>query len=102
MMALSALIKIHSRLSNYDNQRQVVGTTELRQSLDELAAVVEDLRSLEPFIQSALEASDGLAMALVMMDAAHDRKLDADKLRCLLAPLGEKLERSVEGMREAI
>jgi hypothetical protein len=34
-----------------------------------------------------------------MMEAAYDRKLDADNVRCLLDPLREKLGKAVDEMR---
>lgn len=104
MIALSALIKVHSRLSEYLAQggRLAMPPAEAKLIVDELSSVIHDLRAVETHIQAALDVNDGLTMALLLMDAAHDQKLDADKLQCLLAPLVEKLTRTVEGMRERV
>lgn len=67
--------------------------------LHKLSSLNSGLEALGQTLQSATDVSDALALVVLMMDSAYDRKLDAEQVRCLLAPLQEKLGKAVEGMR---
>lgn len=67
--------------------------------LTQLATLTTHLQSLDKAIQTTAEVHSALTLVTQMMDAAYDRHLDADSLRCLLAPLKDKLGKSLEEMR---
>ncbi|UFH49204.1 DUF1484 family protein [Pseudomonas sp. KNUC1026] len=46
------------------------------------------------------EVDDALALLMVLLDAAHDQKMSAEQVRCLLGPLQEKLEGALERLRD--
>lgn len=71
----------------------------LEPALEKLSALSNDLSSLNKSLQDAADANDAFAMVMLLMDAAYDHNLDACKLRNLLSPLRDKLDRAIEEMR---
>ena len=95
------LKEIHTTLSHYTAQAQPIPHTTAEPILDKLSSLNSGLEALGQTLQSATDVNDALALVVLMMDSAYDRKLDAEQVRCLLAPLQEKLGKAVEGMRLA-
>lgn len=55
---------------------------------------------VEKAVIQAGEVNDALALLMVLLDAAHDRKVSAEQVRCLLEPLQERLEGALERLRD--
>lgn len=98
-MTLSTPQKIHSQLSTYATGCIPVPPEALDQVLLQLSTLDTDLQTLNRAIQNTADVNGALTLVIQMMDAAYDRKLDADSLRCLLEPLREKLGQAVDEMR---
>ncbi|MGI4837299.1 MAG: hypothetical protein ACRYF9_06740 [Janthinobacterium lividum] len=99
MTALSTPKNIHTQLSTYATAANPVPHDALGPILHQLAALDTDLQTLDNAIQTTADVNGALTLVIQMMEAAYDRKLDADCLRCLLEPLREKLGKAVDEMR---
>lgn len=99
MNALSDLHEIRNSLSAYAAEDQPIPCERVTPLLEKLSSLSMGLQTLGKTIQHTTDVSDALGLVVLMMDAAHDRKLDADQLRCLLEPLREKLGKAVEEMK---
>lgn len=99
MNTLSDLYEIRTSLSTYAAEDQPIPCERVMPLLEKLSSLCMGLQTLDRTVQSTTDVSDALALVVLMMDAAHDRKLDADQVRCLLEPLREKLGKAVEEMK---
>lgn len=95
------LEEILTTLSHYTAQAQPIPHAAAEPILHKLSSLNTELQALGQTLQSVTDVNDALALVVLMMDSAYDRKLDAEQVRCLLAPLQEKLGKAVEGMRLA-
>lgn len=100
MNILSEPQKIHSLISRHADAHNLISHQETQMILDRLSSLNSGLQTLNSCIQDASEVNDALAMIVIMMDAAYDQRLDADRLRCLLDPLRQKLGQAIERIRE--
>lgn len=102
MTALSTPQKIHTQLSTYATTQTPIPHPAIAPILHQLTALTSALHTLDKAIQTTGDVNDALALILQMLDAAYDRKLEADSLRCLIEPLAEKLSKAVDEMRWAL
>lgn len=99
MQACAELRRIRTLLANHLESTPHGPAPEI---LARLAQVEAKLHQLEHPLRDIAEVDDALALGLELMNAAYDKPLNADRLRCLLQPLREKLGDAVERMRGVI
>lgn len=99
MTTLSTPQKIHTQLSTYAAAGNPVPYEALAPILQQLASLDTRLQTLDNAFQTTADVNGALTLVIQMMEAAYDRKLDADSLRCLLEPLRQKLGNAVDEMR---
>jgi hypothetical protein len=102
MPTLSTPQKIHTQLSTFAAAGNPVPYEALAPILHQLSSLDTSLQKLDHAIQHTADVNGALTLVMQMMEAAYDRKLDADSLRCLLEPLREKLGKAVDEMRWVI
>jgi hypothetical protein len=92
LRSLDRLADLHAHLSplrGADNT--LLKANHFDTKLDELAAILGDLKRLQD-VSLELSCLDGaMALLLQLLDAAHNKQLDGDHLHCLLQPLVGKL-----------
>jgi hypothetical protein len=99
MPTLSTPQKIHTQLSTYATTGNPIPHEALTPILHQLSSLDTSLQKLDNAIQDTADVNGALTLVIQMMEAAYDRKLDADSLRYLLEPLREKLSKAVDEMR---
>lgn len=92
LRSLDRLAELHAHLSPLQGaDNALLKANHFDTQLDELAAVLADLKRLRD-VSMELSCLDGaMALLLQLLDAAHNKQLDGDHLHCLLQPLVGKL-----------
>ena len=100
MNALTRLTNLHASLLTYTGTTQTVSQIPLKQWLGDVTALAHELESIQPVIQQIVDVTDALALTGQLLGADPLTTLDADKMRCLLEPLCERLEWASEQIRQ--
>jgi hypothetical protein len=92
LCTLDRLAALHAHLSPlHGAENALLKASHFDTKLDELDAILADLKRLRD-VSMELSCIDGaMAMLLQLLDAAHNKQLDGDHLHCLLQPLVGKL-----------
>ncbi|WP_225775927.1 DUF1484 family protein [Pseudomonas sp. Marseille-Q5115] len=67
-----------------------------------LEQLSETYQHLDRVTGELAAVSGALELVLQLLDAAHAQPINGDSLHCLLAPLHEKMKRSLSGLEEAL
>ncbi|QEY75098.1 hypothetical protein [Pseudomonas denitrificans (nom. rej.)] len=84
---VARLSALHSRLAPL---------VDVDQQLPDLTCITAALARLDDVVLSLNRLSGALELLLELLDAAHARRLSGEQLHCLLEPLANKLQGTLE------
>lgn len=102
MPATTHLTNLHASMLKHLDIPNPVPQATLQQWLSEVNALSQALEGIQPAIQQVVDVTDALALTGQLLGADHPTALDADKMRCLLEPLCERLEWAGERIRQVL
>lgn len=102
MNALTRLTDFHAYLLTHVSEPNADHHPTLKHWLVAVNTLGSDLEQIQPAIQQIVDATDALALTVQLLDADHRVPLDADRMRCLLEPLHERLQSAIERLRQVI
>lgn len=90
---------LRTLLSRQLAEEPIASLENLGPILNRLVELDGDLDAIESALHQASDVSSALSLIVAMMDAAYDKRVDADQVRCLLEPLQAKLNSALEEIR---
>ena len=102
MHALTRLTDFHASLLAHIGDTFPVEQPTLKQWLGEVGELGHSLERIQPALQQIVDATDALALTAQLLDADHTGPINADRIRCLLEPLRDRLEVAMGQIREVI
>lgn len=96
------LREFRNDLEHFTQSEEPVTRVLLQEWLTNLSMLTIGIEGLRGAIQRATDVHDGMALMSRLLDSAHTEKLDADQVRCLIEPLRQRLELTIEAARQAL